>query len=45
MITTGPSFSGGKAASEKSELAEPIRQLDSHRNLVSQTKQGEPIPD
>lgn len=41
MITTGPSFSGGKAASEKSELAEPIRQLDSHRNLVSQAKQGE----
>jgi hypothetical protein len=37
MITTGPGFSGGEA----SELAEPIRQLDSHRNLVSQAERGE----
>jgi hypothetical protein len=41
MITTGPGFSDSEAASEKSEVAEPIRQLDSHRNLVTQAKQGE----
>ena len=41
MITTGSGFAGGEAAFEKSELAEPIRQLDSHRNLVSQAEQGE----
>jgi hypothetical protein len=41
MITTGPGFSSGEAVSETDELAEPIRQLDSHRKLVSQAERGE----
>src|SRR3984957_6146705 len=41
MITAAPAFSGGEAASEATELAEPIRQLDSHRNLVSQAERGQ----
>ena len=41
MITTGSGCSGGETVPEASELAEPIRQLDSHGKLVSQAEPRE----
>jgi hypothetical protein len=42
MITNRPQcLAGHKAASEMSELAEPIRELGTHRKLVSQKEQRE----